>query len=189
VSLDKRLAAAEEALKVRLRPKKKHDPEALANRIHAALAQSAIYEAMPTDQKLAQKRARLAEVGEWQEPTGFCVNRSPHQHACLRRHLEIDIMALEGAHPDTVEMERWRADVAVRCADNALRMEAAMESYHSAKQAETEPRARLPDDRDNASAPAAVAAASPRRASRRAVPEIDFLSAYRDPDGPPEPIN
>jgi hypothetical protein len=189
VSLDKRLAAAEEALKARLRPKKKQDLEGLANRIHAALAQSAIYETLPTDQKLAEKRARLAEVGEWQEPTGFCVNRNPHLHELSRRLLEIDIMALEGAHPDTIEMERYRADAALRCAGNALRMEAAMESYHSAMQAETEPRARLPDDRDNVSAPAAVAAASPRRASRRAPPEVDFLQAYRDPDGPPEPIN
>ena len=104
------------------------DEAALMARLDALDAKRQAYAAMSVAEKIASKTRELQELGEWAVPTGFCVNTA-HWHGLSRRMLELDIMSLEGTAADVIEIERLRANAALRYSGNAEKVDAEVSSY------------------------------------------------------------
>ena len=115
-SIDSRLERVEQARAARKRPRNARSEAEVEARISSIIFAHELsreaYAALSVAEKIVEKQREIAELGEWVEPPGFCVN-SALMHGLRRRMLEIDIELLE--NPDqTIEAIRRQADEAFR---------------------------------------------------------------------------
>jgi hypothetical protein len=116
MSIDSRLDRIEQARKARKRPRDARSEAQLVAARQARwaeyLREKAAYEALSVADKIAHKRQELAEkIAAWEgrDRNAFCVN-TDEMHGLRCRHIEIEIMALEGAAADIIETARTQAN-------------------------------------------------------------------------------
>jgi hypothetical protein len=106
-SIESRIAALE--LKyLPPRPQATLDPAAVAARLEAGRRAQEAYEALPAAEKILAKQRQLAEL----RPHLLDTDRSEYAYCC--RLIELDVLELQGAAPELIQLARWQADEAKR---------------------------------------------------------------------------